>query len=90
MIIPDLLMMSQMLNILAGYKDNSDIPSALVIHRQIEALKNAFALRMSLGDPDFVDVRRVLKDMLSEEFAAELRKTIFDNTTFNSSHYGGR
>ncbi|XP_057774854.1 glutathione hydrolase 1-like isoform X2 [Salvia miltiorrhiza] len=79
-----------MLNILAGYRDNSDIPRSLMVHRQIEALKNAFAVRMNLGDPDFVDVRRVLKDMLSEEFAAQLRKTILDNATFNSSHYGGR
>lgn len=79
-----------MLNILAGYEGSSNTPSSLMVHRQIEALKNAFAVRMSLGDPDFVDVRRVMKDMLSEEFAAQLRKTIFDNTTFNSSHYGGR
>lgn len=82
--------MALILNILAQYKDLSDISSSLMIHRQIEALKNAFAVRMSLGDPDYVDVQDVLKDMLSEEFAAKLRKTIFDNTTFNSSHYGGR
>lgn len=79
-----------MLNILAGYKDGSDIPTSLMTHRQIEALKHAFAVRMSLGDPDFVHVEHVLKDMLSEEFAAELKKTIFDTTTFNSSHYGGK
>ncbi|KAL1536687.1 glutathione hydrolase 1-like [Salvia divinorum] len=79
-----------MLNILAGYKDSSDIPTSLMIHRQIEALKHAFAVRMSLGDPDFVRVGHVLKDMLSQEFAAELKNTIFDNTTFNSSHYGGK
>ncbi|KAG6394535.1 hypothetical protein SASPL_145124 [Salvia splendens] len=78
------------LNILAGYKDSSDIPTSLMIHRQIEALKHAFAVRMSLGDPDFVHLGNVLNDMLSQEFAAELKKTIFDNTTFNSSHYGGR
>lgn len=79
-----------MLNILAGYEGRSNTPSSLMVHRQIEALKNAFAVRMSLGDPDFVDVWRVMKDMLSEEFASQLRKTIFDNMTFNSSHYGGR
>ncbi|KAH6803868.1 gamma-glutamyl transpeptidase 1 [Perilla frutescens var. frutescens] len=83
--------MALILNILAQYKEDdslSDISSSLMIHREIEALKNAFAVRMSLGDPDFVDVQDVLKDMLSEEFAAKLRRSIFDNTTFNSSHYG--
>ncbi|PIN05719.1 Gamma-glutamyltransferase [Handroanthus impetiginosus] len=82
--------MSLILNILAQYQNLSDISDALLTHREIEALKNALVVRMNLGDPDFVDVKSVLKDMLSEKFAAELRKTILDNTTFNSSHYGGR
>ncbi|KAK6125761.1 hypothetical protein DH2020_040501 [Rehmannia glutinosa] len=82
--------LSLILNILAQYEYSSNISDSLMTHRKIEALKNAFAVRMNLGDPDFVDVKNVMKDMLSQEFAAELRKTIFDNTTFNSSHYGGR
>lgn len=45
---------------------------------------------MNLGDPDFVDVSKVLSDMLSTKFAEDLKKTIFDNMTFNPSHYGGR
>ncbi|KAK6150465.1 hypothetical protein DH2020_015397 [Rehmannia glutinosa] len=82
--------LSLILNILAQYEYSSNISDCLMTHRKIEALKNAFAVRMNLGDPDFVDVKNVMKDMLSQEFAAELRKAIFDNTTFNSSHYGGR
>ncbi|KAK4417256.1 Glutathione hydrolase 1 [Sesamum alatum] len=82
--------MSLMLNILAQYKDLSDIPDSLMTHREIEALKNAFAVRMNLGDPDYVDIKNVVKDMLSKDFAAGLRKSIFDNRTFNASHYGGR
>ncbi|XP_019197910.1 PREDICTED: gamma-glutamyltranspeptidase 1-like [Ipomoea nil] len=78
------------LNILSQYGFSPNISPALQIHREIEALKHAFALRMSLGDPDFVDLKNVLAHMLSPKFAAELKKTIFDNTTFNSSHYGGR
>ncbi|KAL0284530.1 UNVERIFIED_CONTAM: Glutathione hydrolase 1 [Sesamum angustifolium] len=57
---------------------------------RIESLKNAFAVRMNLGDPDYVNIKNVVKDMLSKDFAAGLRKSIFDNTTFNASHYGGR
>ncbi|KAL8047217.1 hypothetical protein ABFX02_08G225600 [Erythranthe guttata] len=82
--------LSLILNILADYRGLSNILDSLMIHREIEALKNAFAMRMNLADPEFVDVKDVLKDMLSKEFANELRKTIRDNTTFNSSHYGGR
>ncbi|KAL8471998.1 hypothetical protein ACS0TY_029293 [Phlomoides rotata] len=82
--------MSLMLNILSQYRDLSNISDSLMIHRQIEALKNAFAVRMNLGDPDFVNVKSVVNDMLSKKFAAQLRKTILDNTTFNSTHYGGR
>ena len=45
---------------------------------------------MNLGDPDFVNTTKVLSDMLSTKFAKELRKTINDNKTFDSSHYGGK
>jgi gamma-glutamyltranspeptidase/glutathione hydrolase/leukotriene-C4 hydrolase len=48
------------------------------------------AVKMNLGDPDFVDVSEVVSDMLSPKFAAELKRTIFDNTTFSPKHYGGR
>lgn len=84
------LHLSQMLNILAQYPDLSNITDSLLAHREIEALKNVLAVRMNLGDPDFVDIKDVLKDMLSKDFAAELRKNILDNTTFGPSHYGGK
>ncbi|KAJ8542020.1 hypothetical protein K7X08_016886 [Anisodus acutangulus] len=78
------------LNILAQYGFPMDGPSPLLIHRQIEALKHALAVRMNLSDPDFVDVKNVINDMLSTEFAKQLKKTIYDNMTFNSNHYGGK
>lgn len=65
-------------------------PSPLLIHRQIEALKHAFALKMNLGDPDFINIKSVIDDMLSTEFAKQLKKTIYDNMTFNPNHYGGK
>ncbi|GKV25306.1 hypothetical protein SLEP1_g34763 [Rubroshorea leprosula] len=79
-----------MLNILAQYGLPFGNSSDLRIHRQIEALKHAFAVRMNLGDPDFVDESEVVADLLSPKFAEELKKTIFDNMTFDSSYYGGR
>lgn len=78
------------LNILAQYGFPMEGPSSLLIHRQIEALKHAFAVKMNLGDPDFVNVTNVVNDMLSTEFAKQLKKTIYDNMTFSPNHYGGK
>lgn len=78
------------LNILAQYGYPMKGPSDLLVHRLIEALKHAFAVRMNLGDPDFVKVKNVVNDMLSTEFAKQLKKTIYDNMTFNPNHYGGK
>lgn len=79
-----------MLNILSKYGNSSGVSDPLWVHREIESLKNVFAVRMNLGDPDFVNVTKVLADMLSPKFAEELKKTILDNMTFDPSHYGGR
>ncbi|KAK7826420.1 glutathione hydrolase 1 [Quercus suber] len=79
-----------MLNILAQYAVPSGVSGPLGLHREIDALKHVFSVRMNLGDPDFVLVSKVLSDMLSPKFAKELKKQIFDNMTFDPSHYGGR
>ncbi|KAK9991086.1 hypothetical protein SO802_026071 [Lithocarpus litseifolius] len=79
-----------MLNILSQYAIPLGVSGPLGFHREIEALKQVFAVRMNLGDPDFVDVSKVLADMLSPKFAKELKKQINDNMTFDPSHYGGR
>ncbi|CAK7328280.1 unnamed protein product [Dovyalis caffra] len=82
--------MMLILNILSQYGVPSGILGPLGIHREIEALKHAFAVRMNLGDPDFVNVTEVVSDMLSPKFAQTLKKTINDNMTFDPRHYGGR
>ncbi|XP_021803807.1 gamma-glutamyltranspeptidase 2-like, partial [Prunus avium] len=79
-----------MLNILSQYGNVSGVSDPLWVHREIESLKHVFAVRMNLGDPEFVNVTNVLADMLSPKFAEELKKTIYDNRTFDPSHYGGR
>ncbi|KAJ7284246.1 hypothetical protein O6H91_Y343800 [Diphasiastrum complanatum] len=78
------------LKILSNFNISSGAMSPLDLHRMIEAMKHAYAVRMNLGDPDFVNVTEVLSDMLSSEFAAGLKATIFDNTTFPPEHYGGK
>ncbi|KAL5756527.1 hypothetical protein ACOSQ2_021273 [Xanthoceras sorbifolium] len=79
-----------MLNILAQYGASLGVSGALGIHRQIEALKHVFVMRMNLGDPDFVNLSKVLSDMLSPKFAETLKKAIYDNMTFDANHYGSR
>lgn len=83
-------MLAQILNILAQYGIPSGVSGTLGLHRFIESLKHFFAVRMNLGDPDFVNVSEVISDMLSPKFAGDLKKTILDNMTFGPSHYGGR
>lgn len=78
------------MNILTQYGIPSGVSGSLGLHRLIESLKHAFAVRMKLGDPAFVNVTQVVSDMLSPKFAAELKKTIFDNMTFSPDHYGGK
>ncbi|PIA47963.1 hypothetical protein AQUCO_01400514v1 [Aquilegia coerulea] len=82
--------MTLILNILSEYGVPKGVSGSLGLHRFIEALKHVFAVRMNLGDPDFVDVSKVVSDMLSIKFAKELKKTIYDNMTFTPDHYGGR
>eukprot|EP00249_Psilotum_nudum_P021610 c28171_g1_i6 orf=307-1956(+) len=78
------------LNILASYGAPSALNGILGLHRTIEAFKHMFAVRMNLGDPDFVNVTDVVNDMLSPEFARSLQQTINDNMTFEPQYYGGR
>ncbi|KAJ0975170.1 hypothetical protein J5N97_017135 [Dioscorea zingiberensis] len=78
-----------MLNILARYGIPSGVSGSLGIHRFIESLKNVFAVRMNLGDPEFVNVSEVLSDMLSPKFAEALReRNAVSMTTSVNSYFG--
>ncbi|KAL3818878.1 hypothetical protein ACJIZ3_004783 [Penstemon smallii] len=77
------------LKILEQYGFPSGISGPLGIHRTIEALKYALAMRMELGDPDFVKIYHTLTSMLSTSTARKLRSMINDAKTYPSNHYGG-
>ena len=83
-IIQALILLSGAAEPLAGIGDG------LAAHRLVESMKHAFALRMSLGDPCCTNVTRVLRDMLSETFNAELRSSIEDHAVVNLKQYGAR
>ncbi|GKC82834.1 gamma-glutamyltranspeptidase 1 [Tanacetum coccineum] len=44
------------LNILNSYENTKTAKGQIGLHRFIEALKHMFAIRINLGDPDFVDI----------------------------------
>ncbi|XP_010244393.1 PREDICTED: gamma-glutamyltranspeptidase 3 [Nelumbo nucifera] len=79
--------LSLILNILDSYGTSDAARGPLGLHRLIESLKHMFAIRMNLGDPDFVDVTKYVTDMLSPSYAKELQQKIFDNTTFPADYY---
>ncbi|GFP89676.1 gamma-glutamyltranspeptidase 1 [Phtheirospermum japonicum] len=83
-------MMILILKILNQYGLPKGASGALGLHRTIEALKYALAMRMELGDPDFVDTKKTITSMLSTSYAAKLKKSINDNRTFDSPHYGSK
>ncbi|CAN0901414.1 Glutathione hydrolase 3 [Linum grandiflorum] len=78
---------SLVMNILKSYGSRNAAKGDIGLHRIIESLKHMFALRMNLGDPDFVDITEVQAQMLSPAFAEKIQKLIFDNTTFPPEYY---
>ncbi|CAN1822256.1 Glutathione hydrolase 3 [Linum perenne] len=79
--------MSMVMNIFKSYASLNAAKGEIGLHRLIESLKHMFALRMNLGDPEFVDISKVEAQMLSPAFAEKIQKLIFDNTTFPSEYY---
>ncbi|XP_062187453.1 glutathione hydrolase 3-like [Phragmites australis] len=75
------------LNILGGYKSLEFVKMFIGVHRLIEAVKHMLAIRMDLGDPDFVNVSGSVSEMLSPPFADKIRQRIVDNTTFPPGYY---
>ncbi|KNC46429.1 gamma-glutamyltransferase [Thecamonas trahens ATCC 50062] len=59
-----------------------------VVHKVVEAMKFAFALRTHLGDPCCTDIEQVMADLTSKDYAAWVRTRIVPDATFNASYYG--
>lgn len=74
---PDMI---QTLNILDGFTDRPAVNTAEYIHRQVEALKLAYADRDTYyADPKYSKLD--VKELLSKEYAAERRKLITDRAS---------
>lgn len=60
-------------------------------HRMVEALRHAFAIRLSLSDPAFNTntTLEAVRDLTQGSYMEELRKLTLDNDTLPLSMYGG-
>ncbi len=81
--------------VLSGYNLPLAGSGSLGIHRATEAMKHAFALRMSLGDPGgegslVPHLNELLANMQSSEYADSLREMILDDGVLNTTMYGGK
>ncbi|KAG5272241.1 hypothetical protein AALO_G00163170 [Alosa alosa] len=80
------------LNILKGYKLGPDSVSTLekkvlTYHRIVEAFRFAYAKRSVLGDPHFVNVTSLVKNITSDDVAELFRSRITDDTTHPMEYY---
>lgn len=81
------------LRILEGFREPLAGLGTVGLHRAIEAMKHAFAVRMHLGDDHGAQEelnRDVIADALDDGFADELRSLIRDDTVLDVNEYGGR
>jgi gamma-glutamyltranspeptidase/glutathione hydrolase/leukotriene-C4 hydrolase len=58
-------------------------------HRLVEAFKNVFAIRMSLGDPAFVNTTGPISALTSRNYIGSLRARVNDAHVLPLSEYGG-
>jgi gamma-glutamyltranspeptidase len=78
--------------LLSGYDEAFSVfDDTLSQHRTVEAMKHAYAVRMSLSDPAFFSnvTAAVVNDMMTGSYMEELRKMTLDDDVLSMSGYGG-
>jgi gamma-glutamyltranspeptidase / glutathione hydrolase / leukotriene-C4 hydrolase len=79
------------LNILNGFTLNANDDSQEKIikraHLLTEAMKFAYASRMKLGDPSFVDIKDILDKLLDKNWASKMKQKITMGSTHDPEYY---
>ncbi len=81
------------LRFLSRYKTPfASVSDTLSVHRMVEACRHAYALRMSLCDPQYntETTKDVVYDLTRGKFMDSLRKITKDESTLRLSEYGGK
>nr|XP_039254626.1 glutathione hydrolase 1 proenzyme-like [Styela clava] len=84
--------LAYLLGILKGYQFNDDDlreNKILTYHRIIEAMKFAYCKKRRLGDTDFYphNIKKIVDEMLTEEYCEEIRMKIDDFETHPQEYY---
>ncbi|KAH9509275.1 Gamma-glutamyltranspeptidase 1 [Bulinus truncatus] len=85
--------LSFILNVLDGfYFTSGDVVTAekriKTYHRIVETFKFAYAKRTGLGDDDFIDIKNLLYNLTSKDYADNIRSQINDSRTYDYMYYG--
>lgn len=84
------LIVVAIMQFMEGFKEPIASQEEVYNHYLAEAMKHGFAMRMSLGDPDFVNVTQVELDILKNNYVVDmLRPTVLENDVLPLSDYGG-
>lgn len=62
----------------------------LYYHRLAEAMKHMFAIRLALGDPDYVNVTDVYGALFSDQYMKNLADLTKDDNVLSLDQYGGK
>jgi gamma-glutamyltranspeptidase len=79
--------------LLSGYKEAMPVfDDTISEHRIVEAMKHAYAIRMSLSDPNFFAnvTEAAVKDLMTGPYMESLRQTIQDDDVLHMWAYGGK
>ena len=59
-------------------------------HRLVEALKHGFAMRLNLGDPEYVNTTDVFSALLNKNYMQSLQEATSDSAVLPLTSYGGK
>ncbi|KAK3107382.1 hypothetical protein FSP39_013344, partial [Pinctada imbricata] len=80
------------LNIMDGFNKseqrNKEEMETQGYHRIVEALKFSHAKRTHLGDRKFTDLNKIIRNLVSRQYADTIRSKIRDDKTHNVDYYG--